>query len=162
MHISQSRQKSYANSRRRNLKFEVGDKVSLKVAPMKGVLRFGPKGKLSPRFIGPFEIWERIGPVTYRLALLPSLSTVHNVFHVSVLRKYMTNLMHVIDYEALEMAEDLRYEEKPLGILARKVRTLRTKNIAFVKVWWRNQQWRRLHGNKKMISKRSIQSYFLL
>ena len=139
MRTAQSRQKSYADSRRRSLEFEVGDKVFLKVAPMKGVLRFGRKGKLSPRFIGPFEIFERIGPVAYRLALPPSLSTVHNVFHVSVLHKYMANPTHVIEYEALEVAEDLSYEEKPLEILDRKVRTLRTRNIVFVKVWWRNQ-----------------------
>ncbi|XP_023522445.1 uncharacterized protein LOC111786376 [Cucurbita pepo subsp. pepo] len=139
MRTTQSRQKRYANSRRRSLEFKVGDKVFLKVAPMKGVLRFGRKGKLSPRFIGPFEILERIRPVAYRLALPPSLSTVHNVFHVSVLRKYMANPTHVIEYEALEVAEDLSYEEKPLEILDRKVRTLRTRNIAFVKMWWRNQ-----------------------
>ena len=127
------------NSRRRNLEFEVGDKVFLKVAPMKGVVRFRRKGKLSPRFIEPFKTLERIGPVAYRLALPPSLSTVHNVFHVYVLRKYMANFTHVIDYEALKVAEDLSYEEKPLGIMACKVRTLRTRYIAFVKVWWRNQ-----------------------
>ena len=73
MQTTQSRQKSYANVRRNDLEFEVGDSVFLKVAPMKGVLRFGRKGKLSPRFIGPFEILERIGPMAYRLALPPSL-----------------------------------------------------------------------------------------
>ncbi|KAL0556245.1 hypothetical protein IC582_004756 [Cucumis melo] len=87
MHTAQSRQKSYADVRRKDLKFEVGDKVFLKVAPMKGVLRFEMRGKLSPRFVRPFEILERIGPVAYRLALPPSLSTVHDVFHVSMLRK---------------------------------------------------------------------------
>ena len=101
MRTAQSRQKSYVDTRR-NLEFEVGDKVFLKVAPMKGVLRFGRKSKLSPRFIGPFEILERIGPVAYRLALPPSLSMVHNMFHVSVLRKYMANPTHVIEYEPLE------------------------------------------------------------
>ncbi|KAA0047001.1 ty3-gypsy retrotransposon protein [Cucumis melo var. makuwa] len=89
MHTAQSRQKSYANVRRKDLEFVVGDKVFLKVAPMRGVLRFEKKGKLSPRFVGPFEILERIGPVAYRLALPPSLSTVHDVFHVSMLRKYV-------------------------------------------------------------------------
>ena len=88
MHTAQSRQKSYADVRRKDLELDVGDKVFLKVAPMKGVLRFERRGKLSPRFVGPFEILERIGPVAYRLALPPSLSTVHDVFHVSMLRKY--------------------------------------------------------------------------
>ncbi|TYK23882.1 pol protein [Cucumis melo var. makuwa] len=87
MHTAQSRQKSYADVRRKDLEFEVEDKVFLKVAPMRGVLRFERRGKLSPRFVGPFEILERIGPVAYRLALPPSLSTVHDVFHVSMLRK---------------------------------------------------------------------------
>ncbi|KAA0066452.1 pol protein [Cucumis melo var. makuwa] len=86
MLTAQSRQKSYADVRRKNLEFEVRDMVFLKVAPMKGVLRFVKKGKLSPRFVGPFEIQERIGPVAYRLALPPSFSAVHDVFHVSMLR----------------------------------------------------------------------------
>ena len=158
---AQSRQKSYADSRRRNLEFKVGDKVFLKVAPMKDVLRFGPKSKLSPRFIGPFEILERIGLIAYRLALPPSLSTVHNVFHVSILRKYMANLTHVIDYEALEVAEDLCYEEQPFGILARKVRTLRTKNIAFVKVWWKNQQMKETTWEREDDMKEKYPELFL-
>ncbi|KAL0541606.1 hypothetical protein IC582_021659 [Cucumis melo] len=98
MHTAQSRQKSYADVRRKDLEFEVGDKVFLKVAPMRGVLRFERRGKLSPRFVGPFEILERIGPVVYRLALPPSLSTVHDVFHVSILRKYVPDPSHVVDY----------------------------------------------------------------
>ena len=110
MCTTQSRQKSYANSRRRNLEFEVGDMVFLKVTLMKGVLRFRRKGKLSPRFIETFEIFERIKPVAYMLAQPPSLSIVHNVFHVSVLRKHMANQPHVIDYEVLEVVEDLSYE----------------------------------------------------
>ena len=92
MHTAQSRQKSYADVRRRSLEFEIEDQIFLKVAPMKGVLRFGRKDKLSPRFIKPFEILERIGPVVCKLSLPPSLSGVHDVFHVSMLRKYMTTL----------------------------------------------------------------------
>ena len=105
MRKAQSRQKSYANVRRRDLKFEVGDKVFLKVAPMKGVLRSGRKGKLSPRFIGPFEILERVGQVAYRLALPPVLSGVHNVFHVSMLRLYISDPSHVIDFKPLRLDE---------------------------------------------------------
>ena len=97
MRTAQSRQKSYADVRRWNLEFEEGDPVFLKAAPMKGILRFGRKGKLSPRFIGPFEILERVGPVAYKLALPPSLSSVHDVFHVSMLRKYIPDPTHVID-----------------------------------------------------------------
>ena len=85
---AQDRQKSYANLKRADIEFNVGDKVFLKISPWKGVIRFGKKGKLSPRFIGPYEVIERIGPVAYRLALPPSLEGVHNVFHVSMLRRY--------------------------------------------------------------------------
>ena len=94
---AQSRQKSYANRRLRPLKFEAGDHVFLNVMPKRGVVRFGKLGKLSPRFIGPFEILEMVGTVAYRLALPPSLSGVHEVFHVSMLRKYTPDPTHVVD-----------------------------------------------------------------
>ncbi|KAL0544053.1 hypothetical protein IC582_019164 [Cucumis melo] len=140
MHTAQSRQKSYADVRRKDLEFEVGDKVFLKVAPMRGVLHFERRGKLSPRFVGPFEILERIGPVAYRLALPPSLSTVHEVFHVSMLRKYVPDPSHVVDYEPLEIDENLGYVEQPVEVLAREVKTLRNKEIPLVKVLWRNHR----------------------
>ncbi|KAL0549730.1 hypothetical protein IC582_014217 [Cucumis melo] len=140
MHTAQSRQKSYADVRRKDHEFEVGDKVFLKVAPMRGVLRFERRGKLSPRFVGPFEILERIGPVAYRLALPPSLSTVHDVFHVSMLRKYVPDPSHVADYEPLEIDENLSYTEQPVEVLAREVKTLRNKEIPLVKVLWRNHR----------------------
>ncbi|KAA0032780.1 pol protein [Cucumis melo var. makuwa] len=140
MHTAQSRQKSYADVRWKDLEFEVGDKVFLKVAPMRGVLRFERRGKLSPRFVGPFEILERIGPVAYRLALPPSLSTVHDVFHVSMLRKYVPDPSHVVDYEPLEIDENLSYTEQPGEVLAREVKTLRNKEIPLVKVLWRNHR----------------------
>ncbi|TYK04917.1 pol protein [Cucumis melo var. makuwa] len=138
MLIAQSRQKSYADVRRKDLEFEVGDMVFLKVAPMKGVLRFEKKGKLSPRFVGPFEILERIGPVAYHLALPPSLSAVHDVFHVSKLSPRFVNRMHVVDFEPLRISENLSYEEQPVEILAREVKKLRSREISLVKVLWRN------------------------
>ena len=95
---AQSRQKSYADVRRRPLEFEVGNQVFLKMMPKRGVVRFGKRGKLSPRFIGPFEILERICTVAYRLALPPSMSGVHEVFHVSMLRKYTLDPAHVVDW----------------------------------------------------------------
>ena len=94
---AQSRQKSYADVRRRPLEFEVGDHVFLEVMPKRGVIRFGKRGKLSPRFIRPFEILERVGTVVYMLALPPSMSGVHEVFHVSLLRRYTLNPAHVVD-----------------------------------------------------------------
>ncbi|XP_038880478.1 uncharacterized protein LOC120072137 [Benincasa hispida] len=113
-----------------------------KVAPIKGILRFGRNGKLSPRFIGPFEVLERVGLVAYRLALPPTLSSVHNVFHVSILRKYVADPSHVVDYEPLQLNDNLSYEEKPIEILAREVKTLCCREIAFVKVLWPNHQFR--------------------
>ncbi|KAF5474738.1 hypothetical protein F2P56_006609 [Juglans regia] len=133
---AQERQKKYANQRRRELEFGIEDKVFLKVSPMKGVMRFGKKGKLSPRFIGPFEILERIGAAAYRLALPPHLSTVHNVFHVSMLRKYVPDPAHVLEYEPLQIRDDLSYEEVPVRILAQKAQVLRRRTIPMVKVLW--------------------------
>ncbi|XP_075478804.1 uncharacterized protein LOC142519654 [Primulina tabacum] len=107
MRTTQSRQKSYVDERGRDLEFAVRDHVFVKVAPIKGVMRFGKKGKLSPRFIVPFdlivpfEILETVGTLGYRVALLPNLVGVHTVFHVSMLRKYMSNPSHVLNYEPL-------------------------------------------------------------
>ncbi|KAA0064133.1 pol protein [Cucumis melo var. makuwa] len=134
-----SRQKSYANERRKDLEFEVGDMVFLKVAPMKGVLMFEKKGKLSPRFVGAFEIPERIGPVAYLLALPTSFSAVHDVFHVSMLRRYVSDPMNVVDFEPLQINEDLSYEEQPVEILAREVKMLRNRGISLVKIRHRHQ-----------------------
>jgi len=136
---AQSRQKAYADNRRRPLEFEVGDSVFLKVSPMKGVRRTGGKNKLAPRYVGPFEILDKIGPVAYRLALPPALERMHNVFHVSQLRKYVPDPSHVISYEPLHMLEDMSYAEEPVQILDRKEKQLRSKNISLVKILWRNQ-----------------------
>ncbi|XP_073061749.1 uncharacterized protein [Primulina eburnea] len=138
MKTAQSRQKSYADVRRRPLAFEVGDHVFVKIAPLKGVMRFGKKGKLSPRFIEPFEILDRIGERAYRLALPPDLDKVHNVFHVSMLRKYVSNPIHVLRHEPLDLMPNLSYHERPVQILDRKVKVLRNKEIGIVKVLWSN------------------------
>ncbi|XP_075524534.1 uncharacterized protein LOC142556932 [Primulina tabacum] len=138
MRTAQSRQKSYADQRRRDLEFAVGDHVFVKVAPMKGVMRFGKKGKLSPRFIGPFEILDRVGTLAYRVALPPNLAGVHNVFHVSMLRKYMANPSHVLNFEPLQLTPNLSYEERPVQILDRQEKKLRNKLVKRVKVKWLN------------------------
>ena len=114
---AQSRQKSYADVRRRPLEFEVEDHVFLKVKPKRGVVRFGKCGKLSPRFIGPFEILERVGTVVYRLALPPSMSGVHEVFHVSMLQKYSPDPAHVVDWGHIEVDTDETFEEGPVCIV---------------------------------------------
>ena len=140
---AQSRQRSYADRRRRDLEFQVGDHVFLKVSPTRGIKRFGVRGKLSPRFIGPYKILERVGPVAYRLALPPNLSGVHNVFHVSVLRRYIHDPAHVLDAVPVELREDLSFEEQPLKILAREVKKLRNRDIPYVKVLWSNHRERK-------------------
>ena len=142
LRTAQSRQKSYADKRRRELEFNVGDHVFLKVSPTKGVMRFGVRGKLSPRFVGPFEILDKVGEVAYRLALPPVISGVHNVFHVSMLRKYIPDPNHAIDYEPLQLQEDLTYEEVPLRIVDSKKQELRHRIIPYVKVQWSNHSER--------------------
>ncbi|KAG8479786.1 hypothetical protein CXB51_029317 [Gossypium anomalum] len=137
------RQKSYADLKRKEIEFQVGDKVFLKVSPWKKVLRFGRKGKLSPRFIGPYEIIERIRPVAYRLALPPELDRIHNVFHVSMLRRYRSDPSHVISPTEVEIQPDMTYSEEPVKILARETKELRNKKINLVKVLWQK------HGIKE-------------
>ena len=136
--VAQSRQKSYADKRRRPLEFQVGDKVFLKVSPTRGVKRFGVRGKLSPRYIGPYEIIEKLNPVAYRLELLAELKHVHNVFHISQLRKYMPDPDHIIVSEPIDIANDLVYEKHLVQILDRRTKQLRNKQIPLVKVLWTN------------------------
>lgn len=135
---AQSRQKSYADTRRRELEFQVGDRVFLKISPVRGIKRFGKKGKLSPRFIGPFEVLERIGSLAYRIALPASLSGIHDVFHVSLLRRYCHDPSHVLIEEPEGIQEDLTYTEQPVRILDRKEQVLRNKTIPWIKVLWNN------------------------
>ena len=114
---AQIRQRSYVDKRRQPLKFEVGDHVFLKVMFKRGVVRFGKRGKLSPRFTGPFEILERVGTIAYRLALPPSMSGVHEVFHVSILLKYTPDPAHVVDWGEIIVDIDETFEEGPVRIL---------------------------------------------
>ena len=128
------RQKSYADFKRKDIEYEVGDKVFLKVSPWRKMLRFGKKGKLSSRFIGPYEVLERIGPVAYRLALPPELAKLHDVFHVSMLRKYHSDESHILPVQEIKVQKDLSYDEEPKAILDREVKQLRNKQVPLVKV----------------------------
>ena len=110
----------------------------LKVSPCKGIFRFSKKGKLSPRYIGPFEILDHVGATAYRLDLPANLSRLHNVFHVSMLKKYLPDPSHVLSSEPIDLREDLSYIEEPVRILDRKYQVLRTKVIPLVKVLWRS------------------------
>ena len=136
--ISSDRQKSYADLKRRDIEYQVGDKVFLKVSAWKKIMRFGQKGKLSPRFIGPYEILEKVGSVVYKLAVPPKLDKIYNVFHVSMLRRYRSDPSHVLPVESIEVNPDLTYNEEPILIQAREVKQLRNKRIPLVKVLWRN------------------------
>ncbi|GJW21053.1 putative reverse transcriptase domain-containing protein [Tanacetum coccineum] len=136
MQAARDRQKSYADKRRRPLEFEVGDKVMLKVAPWKGVMRFGKRGKLNPRYIGPFRIIERIGPVAYRLELPQELSRVHNVFHVCNLKKCLSDDTLVIPLEEIQLDDKLNFVEEPVEIMDREVKQLKRSRIPIVKVRW--------------------------
>nr|XP_016456810.1 PREDICTED: uncharacterized protein LOC107780743 [Nicotiana tabacum] len=153
---AQSRQKSYANKRRRDLVFTIGDKVFLRVSPMKGVVRFRKRGKLSLRFIrdspmkgvmqfrkrgklslrfiGSYEILDRVGVVVYRLTLPLELSSIHPLFHVSMLRKCISDSSQVLEAPTIPLDEKLSYEEELMTIVDRHVRKLRSKEIEFVKV----------------------------
>ena len=135
---AQSQQKSYADVRHRPLEFEVGDHVFLKVMPMRGVVKFGKRGKLPPRFIGPFEILKRIGTVAYRLALPPNKKGVHEVFHVSMLRKYTPDLAHVVDWGQIEVDTNGTFEEGPVCILDSRDQVLRCKTVRLFLVLWRH------------------------
>ncbi|KAL0553650.1 hypothetical protein IC582_007550 [Cucumis melo] len=135
---AQDRQKSYADKRRRNLEFQVGDQVFLKLSPWRGVIRFGRKGKLSSRYIGPYQITERVGPAAYRLELPIELARIHDVFHVSMLKKYIPDPSHVLQDQPVELKEDLSYVEELVQILDRKEQVLRNKTIPLIKVLWRH------------------------
>ena len=136
LEAAHSRQKSYADYKRRELHFDVGDHVFLKISPAKGVMRFGRKGKLSPRYVGPFDIMERVGEVAYRLALSTQYAKLHDVFHISMLRKYIPDETHVIKYDTPEIQVDLSFEEKPIRIVEFKEHNLRKRIVPMVKIQW--------------------------
>jgi hypothetical protein len=137
---AQSRQKSYADKRRSDLEFQVGDFVLLKVSPWKGVIRFRKRGKLGPRYIGPYRIIARVGKVAYRLELPDELRLIHNTFHVSQLRKCVREETAVVPVEDIQIDEKLNYVEKPIALLEWKVKTLRNKEIKYVKVLWQHRK----------------------
>ncbi|GJZ28907.1 putative reverse transcriptase domain-containing protein [Tanacetum coccineum] len=137
---ARSRQKSYADVRRKPMEFQVGDMVMLKVSPWKGVIRFGKRGKLSPRYIGPFKIIERIGPVAYKLELPDKLRGIHNTFHVSNLKKCMADENLVIPLEEIQLDDKLHFIEEPVEIMDREVKQLKQSRIPIVKVRWNSRR----------------------
>ena len=132
----QSRQKSYADQRQRPLEFQEGDYVFLNVSPKKGVFRFGKKGKLTPRYTRSFEVIKVLGKAAYQLLLPAQWSGVHDVFHVSMLRKCQMDATPVVDLEDIEIQHGATYEKQPMKILDAKEKVLRNKVIKLVKVLW--------------------------
>ncbi|GJT15034.1 putative reverse transcriptase domain-containing protein [Tanacetum coccineum] len=131
---TRDRQKSYADNRRKPLEFEVGDQVLLKVLPWKGVMRLGKKGKLAPRYVGPFEILERIGPVAYRLRLPIELSEVHDTFHVSNLKKCLADATLHVPLDEIKIDKTLHFVEEPLEIMDREVKTLKRRRFRLLRI----------------------------
>ncbi|GJW10532.1 hypothetical protein Tco_1576359 [Tanacetum coccineum] len=132
-------QKSYVDYRRKPLEFEVGDRVLLKVTPWKGVVHFGKKGKLALRYVGPFEILERIGLVAYRLRLPVELNSVHDTFHVSNLKKCLADASLHVPLEEIKVDKTLRFVKEPVEIMNREIRKLKSKKITLVKVRWNSK-----------------------
>ncbi|XP_062120447.1 uncharacterized protein LOC133834747 [Humulus lupulus] len=138
MLTAQSRQKSYTDSKCREVEFTVGDLVFLRVSPMKGMVCFGKRGKLSPRYIGPFEILDKVGQVAYHFSLPPALTDTYNVFHISMLQKYVSDLSHVLSYKLIKLRQDLSYDKQPVQIIEKGIKELRFQKIPLVKVLWKN------------------------
>ncbi|GJS07986.1 putative reverse transcriptase domain-containing protein [Tanacetum coccineum] len=132
--------KSYVDKRRKPLEFSVGDYVLLKVSPWKGVVRFGKKGKLAPRFVGPFEIIEKVGPVAYRLDLPEELNGVHDTFHVSNLKKCLADPTLKVPLDEIQVDAKLNFVEEPVEILEREFKKLKRSRIAIVKVRWNSKR----------------------
>ncbi|GJT41465.1 putative reverse transcriptase domain-containing protein [Tanacetum coccineum] len=131
--------KSYADKRRKPLEFSVGDFVLLKVSPWKGKVRFRKKGKLAPRFVGPFEIVEKVGPVTNQLDLPEELNGVHDTFHVSNLKKCLADLTLQVPLDEIQVDAKLNFVEEPVEIMEREFKKLKRSRIAIVKVRWNSK-----------------------
>jgi hypothetical protein len=133
---AQSRQKSYTDKRRSPLEFEVGDHVYLRVSPMKGVRRFGIKGKLAPCYIGPYPILDKYGPTSYQVKLPVKLSGIHNVFHVSQLKRCLKPPTDMVIEDTIPLEPDLTYKAYPIKILDQQDRVTRNKTTRFYKIQW--------------------------
>ncbi|GJU43001.1 putative reverse transcriptase domain-containing protein [Tanacetum coccineum] len=140
MQAARDRQKSYADVRRKPLEFQVGDRVMLKVSPWKGVVRFGKRGKLNPRYIGPFKVLAKVGTVAYRLELPQQLSRVHSTFHVSNLKKCLSDEPLAVPLDEIHIDDKLHFVEEPVEILDREVRKLRRSRIPIIKVRWNSKR----------------------
>ncbi|GJU11480.1 hypothetical protein Tco_1133876 [Tanacetum coccineum] len=140
MQAARDRQKSYADLKRKPMEFQVGDKVMLKVSPWKGVVRFGKRGKLNPRYVGPFKVLGKVGEVAYKLELPEELSRVHNTFHVSNLKKCYADEPLAVPLDGLHFDDKLQFVEEPVEIMDREVKWLKRSRIPLIKVRWNSKR----------------------
>nr|GEV66104.1 putative reverse transcriptase domain-containing protein [Tanacetum cinerariifolium] len=137
---ARDRQRSYANIRQKPLEFQVSDRVMLKVSPRKGIFRFRKRGKLNPRYIGPFKILERISPVAYKLELPKELSNIHNTFYISNLKKYLSGEYLIIPMKEFQLDDKLNFVEEPVDIMDREIKQLKRNRIPIIKVRWNSKR----------------------
>ncbi|GJS49435.1 hypothetical protein Tco_0599556 [Tanacetum coccineum] len=140
MQAAHDRQKSYTDLKHKPMDFQVGDKVMLKVSPWKGVVRFGKRGKLNPRYVGPFKVLEKVGSVAYKLELPEELSRVHNTFHVSNLKKCYADEPLAVPLDGLHFDDKLQFVEEPVEIMDREVKRLKRSRIPIIKVRWNSRR----------------------
>ncbi|GJQ97197.1 putative reverse transcriptase domain-containing protein [Tanacetum coccineum] len=140
LQVSRDRQRSYADKRRKPLEFQVEDKVMLKVSPRKGVIRFGKRGKINPRYIRPFKILAKVRTIAYRLELPEKLSRVHSTFHVSNLNKCLSDEPFAISIDEIHVDDKLNFIEEPIKIMDREVKRLKQSRIPIVKVRWNSKR----------------------
>ncbi|GJS46552.1 putative reverse transcriptase domain-containing protein [Tanacetum coccineum] len=140
MQVARDRQKSYANLKHKPIDFQVGDKVMLKVSPWKGVVYFGKRGKLNPRYVGPFKVLEKVGFVSYKLELPQEMSRVNNAFHVSNLKKCYANEPLAVPLDGLHFDDKLQFVEEPVEIMDREVKRLKQSRILITKVRWNSRR----------------------
>ncbi|GJY01016.1 putative reverse transcriptase domain-containing protein [Tanacetum coccineum] len=140
MQAARDRQKSYADLKHKLMDFQVGDNVMLKVSPLKGVVRFGKRGKLNPRYVGPFKVIEKVGDIAYKLELPEELSRVHNTFHVSNLKKYYGDEPLAVSLDGLHVDDKLQFVKEPVEIMDHEVKRLRKSRVPIVKVRWNSRR----------------------
>ncbi|GJX52572.1 hypothetical protein Tco_0280941, partial [Tanacetum coccineum] len=137
---TRDRQKSFTDRNRKPLEFQVGDIVMLKVSPWKGVIRFGKREKLNPRYIGPFKVLAKVGTVAYQLELPEQQNLVHSTFHVSNMKKCFSNEPLVIPLDEIQIDDKLNFIEEPAEIMDREVKRIKQNRISIVKVRWNSRR----------------------
>ncbi|GJU43373.1 hypothetical protein Tco_1200639 [Tanacetum coccineum] len=159
MQAARDRKNSYADLKRKIMDFHVGDNVMLKVSPWKGVVRFGKRGKLNPRYVGPFKVIEKVGEVAYKLELPEELSRVHNTFHVFNLKKCYADEPLAVSLDGLHFDDKLQFIEEPIEIVDPEVKRLKQSHIPLFKVRWNSKRGPEFTWNTRINSGRDTYVY---